>query len=263
MSAFLQETWDKGGVVVNGWLSIPSSVSAELMGQQPFDAMTIDLQHGLVDYQTALTMLQALKSSEAVPFVRVPWNEPGIIMKMLDAGAWGIICPMINNAQDADRLVRTCHYPPNGFRSWGPTRASLGMGGRYREESERNVVVMPMIETPDALQNLDEILAVDGVDACYVGPADVALALGSDPRLDHTDPRVVEAQNNIVEACRRHNVIPGIHCGTAAGAKIMIDAGFRFVSLGSDSRFLAMQAAAEIAGLKGAASDAPAGTPAY
>jgi 4-hydroxy-2-oxoheptanedioate aldolase len=237
-------------VVVNGWLSIPSAFSAEVMAHQGFDSLTVDMQHGVVDYQTAVTMLQAISTTPVIPFARVPWNDPALLMKILDAGVYGVICPMINTRAQAEALVRACRYPPRGFRSWGPVRASIYAGTDYGDHANDEIVVMPMIETAEAVANLDEILSVPGVDAVYVGPSDLSLAMGCKPRLDQTDPPVVEAQQKIVQACKRHGVAAGIHNNTSAYALRMIAEGYQFVTLASDSRFLAAKAGEEAAAVK-------------
>jgi len=246
----LKTIWARGEAVVNGWLSIPSSFSAEVMAHQGFDSLTVDMQHGVVDYQVAVTMLQAISTTPVIPLARVPWNDPARLMKILDAGVYGVICPMINTRAEAEALVAACKYPPRGYRSWGPVRASIYAGSDYGDRANLDLVVMPMIETAEALKNLDAILDVPGVDAIYVGPADLSLALGCTPRLDQTDPPVVEAQQTIVEACKRHGVVAGIHNATAAYALKMIAAGYRFVTLASDSRFLAAKAADEVAAVR-------------
>lgn len=246
----LRAIWARGEAVVNGWLSIPASFSAEVMAHQGFDSLTVDMQHGVVDYQTAVTMLQAISTTLVVPLARVPWNDPGFVMKVLDAGAYGIICPMINTRAQAEALVRASRYPPRGYRSWGPVRASLYAGTDYGDHANDELLVIPMIETVEALENLDEILSVPGVDAIYVGPSDLSLALGCKPRLDQTDPPVVEAQQKIVAACKRHGVVAGIHNNTAEYALKMIAEGYQFVTLASDSRFLAAKAAAEVAAVR-------------
>jgi 4-hydroxy-2-oxoheptanedioate aldolase len=246
----LRTIWARGEAVVNGWLSIPSAFSAEVMAHQGFDALTVDMQHGVVDYQVAVTMLQAISTTPVIPLARVPWNDPARLMKILDAGVYGVICPMISTRAQAEALVAACKYPPRGFRSFGPVRASLYAGSDYGERANDDVVVMPMIETADALKNLDAILDVPGVDAIYVGPADLSLALGCKPRLDQTDPPVVEAQRTIVAACKRHGVVAGIHNATAAYARQMIAAGYQFVTLASDSRFLAAKAAEEVGAVR-------------
>lgn len=246
----LKTIWARGEAVVNGWLSIPSSFSAEVMAHQGFDSLTVDMQHGVVDYQVAVTMLQAISTTPVIPLARVPWNDPGRLMKILDAGVYGVICPMINTRAEAEALVAACKYPPRGYRSWGPVRASIYAGSDYGDRANEDLVVMPMIETAEALKNLDAILSVPGVDAIYVGPSDLSLALGCRPRLDQTDAPVVEAQQQIVEACKRHGVVAGIHNNTAAYALTMIAAGYQFVTLASDSRFLAARAADEVAAVR-------------
>jgi 4-hydroxy-2-oxoheptanedioate aldolase len=246
----LKSIWARGEAVVNGWLSIPSSFSAEVMAHQGFDSLTIDMQHGVIDYQTAVTMLQAITTTPTIPLARVPWNDPAHLMKILDAGVYGVVCPMISTREQAEALVQACKYPPRGFRSWGPVRASIYAGSDYGDYANSEVVVMPMIETAEALKNLDEILSVPGVDAIYVGPSDLSLALGYKPRLDQTDAGVVEAQKKIVAACKKHGVVAGIHNNTAAYALQMIEQGYQFVTLASDSRFLAVRAADEVAGIR-------------
>jgi 4-hydroxy-2-oxoheptanedioate aldolase len=258
----LKSMWARGEAVVNGWLSIPSAFSAEVMAHQGFDSLVVDMQHGVVDYQVAVTMLQAISTTKVIPMARVPWNDPAALMKILDAGVYGVICPMVNTRAEAEALVRACKYPPRGHRSWGPVRASLYAGSDYGDHANADTIVMPMIETKQALDNLDEILSVSGVDAVYVGPSDLSLAMGCKPRLDQTDPPVVEAQQKIVEACKRHNVAAGIHNATAAYAAKMVAAGYTFVTLASDSRFMAAKAAEEVAVVRKSA--APAGKlPAY
>jgi 4-hydroxy-2-oxoheptanedioate aldolase len=246
----LKKIWAKGDAVVNGWLAIPSAFSAEVMAHQGFDSLVVDMQHGVVDYQVAVTMLQAISTTPTVPMARVPWNDPARLMKILDAGVYGVICPMINTREEAEELVRHCKYPPRGHRSWGPVRASIYAGADYGDHANDDIVVMPMIETAEAMKNLDDILSVPGVDAVYVGPSDLSLALGCKPRLDQTDAPVVEAQQKIVEACKKHGVVAGIHNNTSAYALKMIAAGYQFVTLASDSRFLAQKAAEEAAAAK-------------
>ena len=242
----LREIWRRGEAVVNGWLSIPSSFSAEVMAHQGFDSLVVDMQHGVVDYQVAVTMLQAVSTTPVIPLARVPWNDPARLMKILDAGAYGVICPMINTPQEAEAMVRACKYPPRGYRSWGPVRASIYAGADYGDHANDDLIVMPMIETAEAVKNIDDILRVPGIDAVYVGPSDLSLTLGCKPRLDQTDPPVVEAQKKIVAACKRHNVIAGIHNATAAYALKMIAEGYQFVTIASDSRFMAAKAAEEV-----------------
>jgi 4-hydroxy-2-oxoheptanedioate aldolase len=251
----LKAKWARGEVTVNGWLSIPSSFSAEVMAHQGFDSLTVDMQHGVVDYQVAVTMLQAVSTTPVIPLARVPWNDPGRLMKILDAGVYGVICPMISTREQAEALVQACKYPPRGFRSWGPVRASIYAGIDYGDHANAETLAIPMIETAQALENLDDILSVPGVDAIYVGPSDLSLALGCKPRLDQTDPPVVEAQKKIAAACKRHGVVAGIHNNTAAYALKMAAEGYQFLTLASDSRFLAARASEEVGAVKKSAKE--------
>ena len=242
--------WKRGGAVINGWLGIPSSVAAENMAQAGWDSLTVDLQHGLVDYQTAVTMLQGVTTTATVPLARVPWLEPGIIMKLLDAGAYGIICPMINTRAECEALIAACRYPPLGYRSFGPVRATWYAGADYWKHANDAVIAMAMIETKTAMENLDEILSVRGLDGIYIGPNDLALTLGRAPSGVPTDPVVVDAIKHIVAGAKRHAIPAGIHCGSTAMAKEMIALGFQFVTLLADNAFLATAAKAAVAEMR-------------
>ena len=235
----LRTLWQADQAVVNGWLAIGNSFSAETMAHQGWDSLTIDMQHGVIDYAAMVTMLQAVSTTATVPIVRVPWLEPGIIMKSLDAGAYGIICPMVNTREDAQRLVSYTHYAPQGARSFGPVRALLYGGADYAANANETVVAFAMIETAQALDNLDAILSVEGLDAIYIGPSDLSLALGCKPVFDDVDPPVAQAIDHIVARARHHGVVAGVHNGRADVARARVAKGFRFVTLGSDARLLA------------------------
>ncbi len=247
----IRTIWNQGGAVINGWLTIPNSLSAETMAHQGWDSLTVDQQHGMVEFQSALTMLQAISTTGTMPITRVPWLEPGIIMKSLDAGAYGIICPMINTRRDAETLVGACRYAPQGHRSFGPLRALMYAGPDYPKHANVTVVVIAMIETQEALNNLEEILDVPGLDGIYIGPSDLALSLGGTPKPDQTDPKVVAAIDHILAAAKRHGVVPGIHCGSAAYARRMIDLGFQLVTLLSDQRLMVAAAKAMVEETRG------------
>jgi 4-hydroxy-2-oxoheptanedioate aldolase len=235
----IRQIWKAGGAVVNGWLAIPSGFSAETMAHQGWDSLTIDMQHGVIDYQAAVGMLTAISTTNTVPVVRVPWNEPGILMKMLDAGAYALICPMVNTREDAERLVAATHYPPLGNRSMGPIRATLYGGADYQPKANGTIVVFAMIETRQALDNLDAILSVMGLDAVYIGPADLSLALGCTPTFDDVDPPVAEAIDTILAKAKKHGIVAGIHNGSPEGALKRIAKGFQFVTIASDARLMA------------------------
>jgi 4-hydroxy-2-oxoheptanedioate aldolase len=225
-----------GGTAVNGWCAIPSPVTAEIMGRAGFGMVTVDLQHGLIDYQMALTMCQVLQGLPAPVLCRVPWNEPGIIMKCLDAGFSGLICPMINSAEDARRLVDAARYKPLGGRSFGPTRANMVHGAAYARGANEKVLLLAMIETRDALSNLDAILEVEGIDGVYVGPSDLGLSLGYEPTLEPTAPAVIEAISQIAARTRAAGRIAGVHTGSPTMVRAMLDLGFHFASLLTDVR---------------------------
>jgi 4-hydroxy-2-oxoheptanedioate aldolase len=250
----IRRIWAEGGNVLNGWLAIPSSISAEVMAQAGWDSLCVDLQHGAIDYQTALTMLQAISTTETVPLVRVPWNDPAIIGKLLDAGAYGVICPMVNSRADAEAFVGACRYAPAGYRSVGPLRAALYGGSDYVVQANSTILTMAMIETRRAIENLEEILATPGLDAVYVGPSDLSVSMGHSAGFDPAFPEVLEAILRVPAAAKRHGVIPGIHVGSVEFGTRMYHAGFRFASFMSDFRFLQWIAARGIRAMR-------AGTP--
>ncbi len=247
----IRQIWSEGGTVINGWLVIPSAFSAETMAHQGWDSMTIDLQHGALDYQQAANMLTAISTTDVTPICRVPWLDPGIIMKMLDAGCYGVICPMINNRREAEILVESCRYPPQGKRSFGPIRGLLYGGPDYAEHANDTVLTFAMIETAEAVDQIDDILSVEGLDAIYVGPADLSLTLGYAPKLDHEEGPVLKALEYILEAAKKHNVRAGIHNNSAAYTKRMIEMGFDLVSVASDARLVAEKAAEILAEIRG------------
>ena len=246
----LRTLWAQNKAVVNGWLAIPNGFSAEVMAHQGWDTLTIDLQHGVVDYGQMVGMLQAISTTPTVPIVRVPWLEPGIIMKSLDAGAYGIICPMVNTREDAQRLVSYTHYAPKGSRSFGPVRANLYGGPDYATQANDTIVAFAMIETKQALDNLDDILSVEGLDAVYIGPSDLSLALGCRPVFDDVDPPVAQAIEHILKRAKAHGVRAGVHNGVPEVAKRRAAMGFDFVTLSSDARILMAMSQQLLAAMK-------------
>lgn len=238
----LRTLWRRGEAALCAWLSIPSTFSAEIVAHAGFDCLTIDLQHGLIDYQSAVPMLQAISTTEATPLARVPWNDPGMIMKMLDAGCYGIICPMINSVDEAAAFAAACRYPPAGIRSYGPKRAMLYAGDDYPDAANETIVAIAMIETADGLANVDQIAALPGIDALYIGPADLSLALGRSQRTDQTDSVLVEALDAILAAARRHGKVAGLHTATPAYAAAMIEKGFQLVTVATDAGYLEAEA---------------------
>ncbi|MFZ1813393.1 MAG: aldolase/citrate lyase family protein [Rhizobiaceae bacterium] len=239
---------------------MPNGFSAETMAHQGWDSLTVDIQHGVVDYQAAVTMLTAISTTNTVPVVRVPWLDPGHLMKALDAGAYAVICPMINSAEDATNLVAWTKYPPLGTRSFGPIRGLLYGGPDYPEHANDTIVIFAMIETRQGLDNLEEILAVPGIDAVYVGPSDLSLALGCRPTFDDVDPPAAEAIELIVAKAREAGKIAGIHNGTPETALKRIAMGFQFVTISSDARLMASGSQQILSTMRsGIADDASAG----
>lgn len=245
----LRETWAAGGETLGLWLSLPSFVTAEIAARQPVDYVCIDTQHGVVDYLPSASMLQAIELAGGTPVVRVPWNEPGIIGKTLDAGAHGVIVPMVNTRAQAEAVVRAARYAPAGTRSWGPVMAGMRHPDN-RAWAAGHVVVIPMIETAEAIANLDDILSVPGIDAIYVGPADLSISLGLEPYGNDGNPVFDDALATIVAGCERHGVVPGIHA-TGPLTPTRREQGFRMITVTSDA--LAMRAgfASELAAAHG------------
>jgi len=234
----LRSLWQQNKTAINGWLAIPNGFSAEVMAHQGWDTLTIDMQHGVIDYGQMVTMLQAISTTPTVPIVRVPWLEPGIVMKSLDAGAYGVICPMVNTREEAQRLVAYTHYAPRGNRSFGPVRANLYGGSDYATKANDTIVVFAMIETKQALDNLDDILSVEGLDAVYIGPSDLSLALGCRPGFDDVDPPVAQAMAHILARAKAHGVRAAVHNGLPEVAKARAAMGFDLVTVSSDARIL-------------------------
>lgn len=252
-----QERLKAGKPVLNGWLHIPSSLTAEAMAHAGFDTLTLDLQHGPFGFEAVLPMLQAMSGTATVPLARVPWNEPGIVMKLLDAGCYGLICPMVSTRAECEAFVGACRYPPYGYRSFGPTRVRLAVGDDYTARANDEVLTFAMIETAEALANLDDIMSVPGLDAVYVGPADLSQALGGPPGADWDEGPVVEALGRILEAAQTHGLIAGVHTMSVGYAKRMLALGYRFVTVQSDLNFLLSGAKATVSAFSETTPAAP------
>ncbi|MDQ6773330.1 MAG: aldolase/citrate lyase family protein [Candidatus Dormibacteraeota bacterium] len=258
----LRELWDSGRPTIGAWCVMPSAFAAELAGRSGVDWVCIDTQHGLIGYEQMAAMLQALSGTGTPAFVRVPWNAPDHIMKALDAGAQGVVVPMVNSAEEARQAVDSARYPPAGRRSWGPIRAALDVPDYSPAVANRRVVLAVMIETAEGVQAADEILSVAGVDAVYVGPNDLALAHGLPPSSDveaEAHGRLVES---VREAAARHGVVAGIHCGSVETALRWRDRGFRMLNVMSDAVVMRQGLAAIAATVRGAEAR-PSTTGAY
>jgi 4-hydroxy-2-oxoheptanedioate aldolase len=230
----IKQLWSEGKTVTMGWASIGDPFSCELMARQGFDALCIDLQHGMTEMATLLPMLQAVSQTDTAPVVRVPVNDPALIMKALDLGAMSVIVPMIGSAEEAAKAVSACKYPPRGTRSSGPIRAVHYGGADYLAKADDEMVVIGMVETREGLANLDAICATPGLDAIYIGPSDLAFALGMLPKMDNTDPLHMETCHKIRDAAHRHGKKACMHCASGAFAAGAVARGFDLVMITSD-----------------------------
>lgn len=235
---WVERTWPNDDrPLFGGWLTIPSAFVAEVMGSAGFDWCCIDLQHGMITQDDVVEMLQGLDVSASLTLVRVPWNHPPDIMWALDAGAAGVIVPMVNDAEQARAAVSACRFAPAGTRSWGPTRAALHTRPGSPAELDASVRCIIMIETVEAVESLDDILAVPGVDGVFVGPSDLAVSMGLDPR-DVDDAAHTAAIEHILRRCLAHAVLPGIYCGSTQAAIRYRDLGYRLLALCSDIQLM-------------------------
>ncbi len=230
----LLHRWSAGEETLGLWLGAAEPRTAEMLGALPFDYINVDLQHGTGDYSSMYSVFQALRTSAAMPLARVPFNEFGIINRVLDAGAMGVIVPLVNSATEAEEAVAACRYPPRGRRSYGPLRAAQVLGPRYYPDSNDEIAVIVMIETAEAVDSIDEILDVDGIDAVYVGPSDLSLSLGLTPGNHNDAPIFTESLLRVLAACDRHGVVAGIHCQPDL-VELRRSQGFRMITAVSDT----------------------------
>jgi 4-hydroxy-2-oxoheptanedioate aldolase len=230
----LKTRWKSGAVTLGAWCLIPTSFTAEMAAVSGYDFVCIDVQHGLMGYQTALNMLQAIDTTEALPIVRVPLNEASLIGKFLDSGAMGVIIPMTNSAADVKAAVAACRYAPEGIRSFGPTRADLRDGPKYYTQANNDIVVIPMIETVEALQEIEEIASVPGIDGLFVGPMDLSVTMGLPPGNNDHIPAFAQALERVVKCCRSKGIVAGIFSNSKF-APIRVQQGFQMVVVAVDS----------------------------
>jgi 4-hydroxy-2-oxoheptanedioate aldolase len=243
----LRQRAKDGQISINAWLSIPSSYAAEVIGHQGFDSVTVDLQHGMIGFDAAVSMLQAISTTPAMPMARVSKCDSALVMQLLDAGAFGIICPMISSAAEAREFASFCRYPPRGTRSFGPARGLLYGGSDYFRQADNEVLSLAMIETADGVASVEEILDVGELDGIYVGPNDLALALGCAPGDESDEPMVGQAIQAISAAARRSDKIAGIFSSSGEVAARRLDEGFGLVTPGNDVGLLSRAAKDAIA----------------
>jgi 4-hydroxy-2-oxoheptanedioate aldolase len=234
----LKQRFAEGRPLVNAWLSIPSAYAAELVAHQGFDSVTVDLQHGMIGFEAAVGMLQAISTTGAVPLVRSQSTNGPEIMKLLDAGAYGVICPQVDTAALAASFVAAVRYPPHGVRSFGPARGLLYGGADYASRANHEILALAMIESRQAMQELEAILDTPGLDGVYVGPNDLSLALGGAPGSE-PGGHVGEAIDEILQQARKRGLLAGIFCSGGEAASRRLAQGFHLVTPGNDANVLA------------------------
>lgn len=246
----LIELFRGGKNAVAGWMSLDSAYAAELVGNSGFDAVVVDCQHGMAGHAQMLAMLQALSHTPAVPLVRVSQNNLAEINRALDAGAWGIICPLVNSVAEAVAFGRACRYPIGGIegdRSFGPARGLLVGGADYAQQANAQMLALAMIETQAGLDAVEAIAAVAQVDGLFIGPSDLGIALGLGPGAAHTHPVLAAAITRIHRACKEVGKVTGIWCGSAEMARDMLALGLHWVVPGHDAIWLKAEIARRLA----------------
>lgn len=240
----------KGETAINAWLSSDSTYVAEVLGHCGYDAVTVDLQHGQFGIDSIPALLQAISATPAMPWVRCSENNLAEINKLLDMGAYGIICPMIDTAAHAEALVQATRYAPVGRRSFGPARGLLYGGADYLKGANEDILVLAMIETPEGLENAEAILQVEGLDGIYIGPNDLALSLGIEPSLPWQETVLEKHLPSLIKLARQFNKYAGIFCSDVAMADAMRVAGASLVTPGNDIQLLRSEAAQRIRTLR-------------
>jgi len=223
------EKWTTNKPTVNIFLRIPNSWVAELISQLDFDAVTLDLQHGLVELESALPMLQAIHK-EKFPMVRIAANDPAVIMKLLDIGAKGIICPMINTAAETEKFVQACYYPPVGVRSYGPLRSNLPARPTYLQDYRDDIVTFAQIETKESLDNLEDIAATKNLSGLYVGPYDLSISLGMTKMADFSDPTFMDHMKRVLSVAKKYKLVTAIQAYKEEEASMLANMGFNLVT---------------------------------
>ncbi|MBL9098078.1 MAG: 2,4-dihydroxyhept-2-ene-1,7-dioic acid aldolase [Alphaproteobacteria bacterium] len=229
----LRKIWASGRAATNVWATIPASYATEIIAHQGWDSITVDTQHGVIDYADMVAMLTAIATTPATPLVRVGWNNPGEIMRAADAGAMGVICPTVNTKDECERFVGALRYAPMGYRSLGPNRARL-MGDDYAAKANTTVLAIAQIETASGLDHVEAIAGVKSLDMLYIGPSDLGLSLGREGRMDQTDPVVVKAIDRILAVAKAAGLKAGIYCIAPDYSKQMLAKGFDLVTVLSD-----------------------------
>lgn len=247
----LRRAWDEGRTAFGMWAVMPGFFGTEILAGSGVDYVCVDCQHGIIGFDESLPMFAAIRGAGAAPITRVPRNDASLIGKSLDAGAVGVIVPLVNTPEEAAQAVAACRYPPVGIRSYGPMRIGNLVGSKAPEDLQREALCFVMIETREALEQAEAIAATPGLDGIYIGPSDLALSLGLPPTLEITEDIHVEAVERVKAACEAHGIVAGIHSGNGEWAKKHAEAGFRLVTVAMDAGMLKSAALAEVAAARG------------
>ena len=239
MQNYVKAKLRAGGTSIGAWVTIGHPDVAEMMSMLGFEWIIFDTEHSPLNVETLQGMLQAMSYTEkCIPIIRVAWNDMVLIKRALDIGAYGIVIPWVNSKEEAINAVRYCRYPPRGVRGYGPRRAALH-DPEYVKTADEQILIIVQVETRKAIENLDEILSVEGIDVAFVGPWDLSMSLGVFGQFDSR--RFREALDRVLDACERHGVTPGIVC-THKSVGEALRRGFRFCTIGSDVSFLKLGA---------------------
>ncbi|MGI8553056.1 MAG: HpcH/HpaI aldolase family protein [Dehalococcoidia bacterium] len=239
----VKRMWQQNQATVGSWLALGNPLAAEIMAHMGFDWLVVDMEHNAIDISMTQQCFQAIGTTDTVPMVRVPWNDPQVIKRVLDIGAYGVVIPNIKNPEEAQQAVGACRYPPEGFRGMGTLRGRLYGGPDYTDHANEEIAVILMIEHIEAVENAEAIMDVPGIDAIFIGPNDLAASMGLPLGLDNTHPDHVAAVRTVREAAKRRGIPLGIHCGTAEAVVQRIEEGFLWLAVSSDSGFLSAEAA--------------------
>ena len=234
----VRSLWAEGKTALTGWLHISSTWSAEVMANQGWDSLVVDMQHGMMGMETAIQMLQAISTTNTVPMARGNWNTPGDIMKLLDAGAFGIVCPMIETREECEAFVGACLYPPDGYRSLGPTRARVYAGADYADRANDTIITIAMIETQKGYDNREAIMSVEGLDVVFIGIGDLRLCMTGQAGFDASDATLDDALNELLATAQKHDVVAGLFAAGPEHGIEMIRRGYRFVAVMTDTNIL-------------------------
>jgi 4-hydroxy-2-oxoheptanedioate aldolase len=227
-------------------MGLGSPVAAESLAHLGFDWLVIDQEHASFDASLMTGQLQAISSTPTVPLVRVPWNDGAWIKSALDAGAYGIVVPMVNTRAEAEAAVAATRYPPQGKRRIGGARTSLYGGPDYVTKANDEILLVVMIESTTGVANAKEILSVPGIDAYFIGPSDLCASMGLAQTWEPEYPEFWSALERVQSAASGTGVAHGIH-SNGARAKRMVDRGYRFIALGYDLSYLTASAGAALA----------------